>query len=300
MPRHIFDNDEPLLDYGAIDELALLGIGDRGYADVEPPYGGNEVFDDHFERRAAEIQRAPPGTRSVQVTHPKNGPWSGNNQLGIQQPFAPNSNNEQTILKLDEWGFPEVWTVLLGVTYDANQLSADTDGFVINCLAVVGCGGTTQQVSLDWKNGTSFSAPMNALNIIARYFATPDSVPSDLRLNVTIAKGKLTSTPPTNTRDFVATAGAFSGVVEVPQYTQRLYLVGSGGATPPGAVYDPANFLKFSANSAVTAGTVQKIRADQILNYSAGYPLGRSSRFVSYFNGTAGTVPGSLIFELGL
>lgn len=299
MPKNVFDNDEDLLDYNAIDAYSALRIGDDGFANVWPPPEADFLFHDQFERRAREMQRSPNNLQPVYEVRQRNGAWSGNNQLGIEQPFAPNANNEQTILKLDEWGFPEVWSVLLGITYDAGQLVNDTDGFSVNCKAIIGCGGTTQEASIDWKNGTSFSAPMNALNIIARYTAS-DNVPSDLRLRVQISKGKMNNFHPTNTRDIVALSGAFSNIVEIPQFAQRLYLVGSGTAFAPGIIYDAANFIKFSANSATTAGTVQKVRADQMLNFSSGYPIARFSRFLSYFNGTAGTVAGSLIFELGL
>lgn len=253
MPRQIFDNGEPLLDYGAMDELSELGMGDRGYTDVDPPYGSNEIFGDQFERRAREKNRdgGVPGVPSVAVLDPKNGSWSGNNQLGIEQPFAPDANNRQTILKLDEWGFPDIWTISLGL----NAFTPTAGGFDVTALIQYGAGGVTQEVEIDWLNGSGITLPMNALNVIAQYNLineeVPGEVPSDLRLRVSISRRPAHDLRPT--RSFWVTTPA--NVFAIPPFAKALH-ISSISAAP-----NPFNFY----NQAVVAAFITRTTGPNVL-----------------------------------
>jgi len=126
---------------------------------------------------------------------PPNGPWSGSNHLGQQVIFAPDANNRQSILKMDEWGPPEMWTVSLGFT--AHQYANDFNaGCEVIAEITFGSGGATQYLECSWVNGTQLSLPMNTISIGARYqqagltpFVAGFIAPSDLVLSVQIARG---------------------------------------------------------------------------------------------------------------
>ena len=174
-------------------------LGSEDAARVEPGINQDEVFDDQFERRSHEIQRTPGSDDAISIVPSKRGPWTGNNQLGIERGFAPDANNRQSILKLDEWGFPEVWTLCLGLTYDAELYGSGggiTGAFGILAQVEFGTGGVIQIVEVDWCQGVSIPLPMNALNVIASYSAVPTelglpALPDDLRLRANIVRGTL-------------------------------------------------------------------------------------------------------------
>lgn len=103
------------------------------------------------------------GVPLVGMVVPRNGGWSGDNQLGRQQPYGPDNRGRQTILKMDEWGPPEIWTVSLYLT----QAIEDFNGFGVTAEIGFGVGGSTQVVKVDWVNGCQISLPMNAINVMA-------------------------------------------------------------------------------------------------------------------------------------
>src|SRR5690348_14003177 len=92
----------------------------------EPALDSQEFGDDGMARRKLENTpvMAPHQLTPVAPVIPSNGSWTGNNQLGIELPFAPDSNNRQTILKLDEWGPPDVWTISLFTRDDLQVFQA--------------------------------------------------------------------------------------------------------------------------------------------------------------------------------
>lgn len=293
-----------------LEDLAAGVLG--GFNDDERVFeeqfneSGVALMDDQFERRAREIGRKTPPTQPVSVFPAFKGPWSGNNQLGIEQPFAPNANNEQTILKLDEWGFPEVWTVMLGSNFnplDVNNTSPSFTGdFYVNCLAVIGSGGATQEVSMDWMNGTVFRAPMNALNIVAR-FQNSARAPSDLRLRVTISRGALPGFPPQNTRPFFAAAGTTSDNVPVPLFAKSFRVVGGFGddfSPAPGAVFAANNQFRFKSQVTNSLYLASLDAADALQFMSNGIPLPRFTRWLAYRNNGGSDVGGQYIFDLAL
>lgn len=229
MPRQIFDDDEPLLDYGDMDQLAELGIGDRGYANVEPPGGSNHLFGDQFERRARELaHRSNPQSPIVQDLPIRSHPmWDGNNEIGQSVPFAPDALNRQMVLKMPTWGPPRVWTIALGI----NQVADVSQRWGVKALIQAGTGGAIQEIQIDWTQGTSIQVVANAITIIAEWrfdFAT-DERPSDAVLTATVSEyGGLCSIPPTFSQELqrintLLPAGQ-TDAFAIPRFARQLML----------------------------------------------------------------------------
>lgn len=184
-------------------------------------------------------RREPPKKAlSVVVRDALDGPWSGNNNLGYETAFAPDTNNRQVILKLPEWGMPGVWTLMLGLRYTRSYwpLTAPYSYFEIKAELTIGSGGTTQDMVVDWKRGASVTMPMNALNVHAVYSfpAGTPSFPPDLRLIATLSQGPA-SKPwnasytarmmPSDDVTLLYTAGnANTLVTPIPQFAQKVVL----------------------------------------------------------------------------
>lgn len=241
---------------------------------LEPGYHQDEFFDDQFERRASEKTRTPVASQAVSVISPKTGPWTGNNQLGIQRAFGPDENNRQTILKLDEWGFPELWTLALGLDFAAN-LWVPSGGpsaafFDVTAIIEFGVGGVIQTCEIDWVNGTSIVLPMNALNVIAQYnFQTPSEAaepsepPLDLRLRASLAKGQLTQTQPV--RSYVLV----SGTIDIPPFAQKMkVLIQNPNDGEAFDFYSSVNPVLFNSGTIVSGGiNVANFMPCQLVEY---------------------------------
>lgn len=295
MPKSIFDDEDgPSFDMISIDELAALGIGDRGFAHVSPERGGDSLFEDQFERRAREIDRRPNGLKNVSILPPKTGPWSANNQFGIEQPFAPDARNRQTILKLPEWGFPQVWSVQLGITVPTQA----TNVYNVMASVEIGVGGTTETVEIDWANGTSFSVVTNALNISAFYFRS-SNIPSDLRLKAMVGRRTLPGSAPK--RSFSALIPPLGGSSEfsIEKYTKSITLLPRAFTSTPYAI----DFLvQFAAST--TSAVISEISGAQILAAGNGATIDvpGGARVIRIINNGAGpgTTQYNLIYNLGL
>lgn len=219
----------PPVELSDSEEAFYERLGGDADVRLEPGINQDEVFDEQFERRAHEIQRTPGSSNAVSVVPTKKGPWSGNNQLGIERAFAPDANNRQTILKLDEWGFPQMWTLALGLTYDAEAYGSSglvTGNFGVVAEVEFGTGGVIQYVEIDWKMGTSIVLPMNALNVVASFSSVPTeggevALPPDLRLRANVVHGALTQASPTRTIDLATTNGS----TLIPPFAKRFRLV---------------------------------------------------------------------------
>jgi len=228
MPRNIFDDDAALLDYGSIDEMSEMGLGTRGFVNVDPLDGDDWTFNDDFRERASELTRRPSNLEPVYILPLKNGMWSGNNQLGTLQRFQTNAQNEQTILKLDEWGFPRVWTVHLEMEYDATVPST----FDVIAKVTAGIGGNTIDFEVDWSKGASFSFAFNALNVVAK-FNDATNPPSDLRLGVNIGHYPKPGARPTRTfTNLLCSAGGFI-FLTVPRFAKYYRILPTAGPGSP-------------------------------------------------------------------
>lgn len=161
---------------------------ERGY----PVFGSDNshTFQDDFALRA-QRQRARQQPAGILPVYPlplrNHAMWAGNNEIGQEVAFAPDANNRQTILKMGEWGFPEVWTIMLGIVYTPDVPDISVFNIIANISA--GVGGAVQEFRVDWNSGTIIRCVMNAVVITAEY-SIAASVPSDLRLRATIARGR--------------------------------------------------------------------------------------------------------------
>lgn len=232
-----------------LDPGFLYELGEDANVRLEPGYNQDEIFDDQFERRSREIQRTPSASNAVNVIPSKQGPWSGNNQLGIERAFAPDADNRQTILKLDEWGFPEMWTLCLGLNDFSHIQDPFPIAFEVTALLEFGSGGVVQQVEVDWLNGTCITLPMNALNVVASYSQGTGegttSIPADLRLRATLVRGRSHFARPTRTVRFVQ--GQTS--CRIPPFAKNAFMAPNlslPGLTPF-SFYSSGNYAELSA-----------------------------------------------------
>ncbi len=265
------------------------------------------LVDDFSLRAARHQQKQAPGTPiSANLPLRQHPMWSGNNELGFQLSYSDinvgflakgDSVDRQTILKLNEWGAPEVWSVMLGISYD-ETFANPTTGFRVICEAQIGCGGTTQEVLIDWKRGTCFSAPMNAITVNAT-FSAAIGIPPDLRIRATIAKGDLSTIPPTySVSPPIIGAATLSELVPIPPFAQRIYLMGQEFVG--NNIYNAGNSL-FLYGSTNVGSKLAELPADAMLSFSSGLPIPALARYVAYNNqAIAGLVQPIFVFELSL
>ena len=194
--------------------------------------------------------------RTVQKVAPveqRRGIWSGSNELGYYLEIEGSTDLRKSVLKLSEWGMPKIWTIMLGV--DTNNVNFLTTPTVFGLIAelAAGAGGTTQEVEVDWVNGTCVSLPMNALSVIVRYDQELAGIPVDygtLRTRVTLCEGvRPGGIPPIRTLHNSGSAiasGSFTQYVEVPAFARKLAVYTLGDQQ--NILFNPANRLYFTAN----------------------------------------------------
>lgn len=219
---------------------------DKDRVRLEPHIDQDEVFDDQFERRAHEIQRVPGAADGIAIIPAKRGPWTGNNQLGNERAFAPDENNRQTILKLDEWGFPRQWTLSLGLTYDTRLYDPAGSFFSMTAEVEFGVGGVTQFLEMDWLQGAAIALPMNALNVVASFNpglnegGQPISLPEDLRLRASLCHGQISGLNPTRTKVFATGVDSF---IEIPSFARDVRIFSTTDA--PFLFYSALDTIEF-------------------------------------------------------
>lgn len=197
----------PDLESLELERLQRSGIVEQ-YSTDDAPSSAN----DQFVRRSQEIDSKPKGLTPVTVVPDRSGPWSAYIGLGNQIPYKPDASGSQTILELPEWGFPEVWSIVLGLDYD-KDLYDDPVGpmppfFEVTALIDFGAGNVTQSLEMDWLNGSAISLPMNTTKVRAFYQSPEVSEagsfppPSDLLLRVSVVRGPLPGARPTRSHYF--------------------------------------------------------------------------------------------------
>lgn len=126
--------------------------------------------------------------------------WSGSPNLGSLCDYEPDVNGNQTILKLDEWGYPEVWTLTLTLDHgEYEDFPGTSVGAEITAVVTYGTGGASHTIEMDWNDGARISLPMDSIQVNAKYNLTTDAFgqiipPPDLRLGAQIARGACKST----------------------------------------------------------------------------------------------------------
>lgn len=270
-------------------------LGEHSEIRLEPGYNQDEFFDDQFERRAHEKTRTPSANNAINIVPAKQGPWSGNNNLGTERAFAPDENNRQTILKLPEWGFPQVWSVML----DLKSTDTDFTDFDVTAEVEVGSGGALEILDLDWNRGTSFSVVTNALNIIASYSNTTD-LPDDLRLTARVGQYPLYGQAPTRTfKVLQPTTGTF--IQLVPRYAKAInFLSNFSGAGVD--IFDSGVEIRFLGNPGNVATLKAFITGPNLLTrYTGRMIIPGGTNAIAIFNPNfIQPLSCTMVFELGL
>src|SRR6185369_13784875 len=96
------------------------------------------IENDDIERRILEHAENEKHVLNVRDLEARKGWWSNLNQLGVRVPFQPPVGREQvpiTILRLDEAGFPQVWTLALGM-----ETIGDVVDGAFDCVAEIDFG----------------------------------------------------------------------------------------------------------------------------------------------------------------
>jgi hypothetical protein len=182
----------------------------------------------------ADDRRQPIVARVAPVI-PRTGAWSGDNQLGGVVPFQRNARATQTILKMDEWGPPELWTISLCIN---ERPASDLFLFDVEAEINFGVGGATQTLKCDWNVGTQVTVVMNAVNVIARYRGVSIGIAEDsMKLSVQIGRGArpMTGIPPIYTvikGENLLTTEAVRA--DLPNFTKSVRLMASSLSAPGG------------------------------------------------------------------
>lgn len=231
----------------------------------------------------------------VPVT-PSNGSWSGNNQLGTETKFAPDSNNRQTVLKLDEWGPPEIWTVSLYIRDDLQTFN----GLDIAAIVEFGAGGSTQTIELDWSNGTQISLPMNAVNVIAvvRSVTAFNSEGPGLHLGVQLSRGRRGGSIPPRFTIASAVVMPIAGIqtFQIPNFAKNVVLIADDlGSTSK--LYNVG--VDVAANTGLPSGgtDVAVLDGTQLLSGNK-LPVIGGARSVIVTNGSGASFTYSIYAEL--
>lgn len=248
------------------------------------------LIDTTFERKVADAEPADPPL-PVLKTEPLKGIWTGNNNLGIRRSFEPDARQRQSVIMLPEMGFPQVWTIALGIVGFPSGLF---NGFNVRGILEFGVGGATDVIEVDWINGVQLSLTMNALNVIAEFSDLDiDTEGQGLELVVTLARG---SRPGGSQRPvvtlaeniaMVATTGD-SGLIEIPKFATRVCAVPTTAtAAAIAAFYSGTTLLTLRSGNLAGHATVALSGLE--LASLRGADVTGQARFARLFN--TGAVP---------
>lgn len=257
------------------------------------------LYRDPFPNR---VRTPTKGASHVVTIESQKGYWSGNNQFGNLALIEPDDNDQQTILKLDEMGFPRLWTVSLGIAIGADletwRLSGD--GYSVQAIINFGSGGSTQQIICDWINGTQLSLVTNSLNIIARYENLDPLEVENTRLSVQVGHGARSGrTAPVVTiaqnEEFSPTEDNFYAI---PPFVNRVKFLPA--STPPNTeFFADFRFGIYTANSGAAQPIVYVLGSEYRDLFPDGLPVAGGGRFVRVTNTNVGLTRNlSIIGEL--
>lgn len=267
------------------------------------------LLDTRIDEEALLATKRDTSSPIVQIAHPRKGIWSGNNQLGVELPFSPDSNRMQTIFKMDEWGFPEVWTVSLAFAFPgpagAFELPAG-QFFDATAQVLYGAGGITQEFECDWVDGTIFSLPMNAINVRARWndFAAflGVAVPEGVRLSVQIARGSIrharaTKSIPFNAPNIPGPPFLVAGT-RIPAFAKSAIVVPID-TNDAATLYAGTFFLQFMPNADPAAPPIMTVPGN-LLGPTTSFkvPIPALAHYVRVVNTALTAATGVVIFNL--
>lgn len=260
--------------------LLLLGA-------CEPALESSQFGDDDpMARRVNENKNVSTHGKELQpvaVVVPSHGWWSGSGNVGTEVPFAPDTQNRQTILSLPEIGAPEIWTVSLYLT----QAVADFKDFDVTGRVEFGAGGSTQIVELDWMNGAQISVPCNAINVIAEYQNIDvTTAGSGIRLGVQVSRGRRggNQTPRmTMLENVVIPANSvFPVLIPIPAFASKIHVLPTTISSAAVLYSATTHLATFSGNGAGAFNT-GLVNGDNLLQ-TDGIPVSASARFVKFTN----------------
>lgn len=241
----------------------------------------------------------PPAVPVVATITPRNGGWSGDNQLGYMAKYGPDKRQRQTILKLDEWGPPEMWTISLFV----DQKLELFNGFNVKALINFGAGGSTQTIELDWLNGAQISLPMNAVNVVATFENVSVTTEGQgLSVGVQLSRGSRGGTiPPTRTliEQFARTTGTITDLIEIPNFARRICVAPTDMTAAERAVfYSITTTLNLYAGNSGVGSIPVMIAGDRTEAGLLCAPVIKGARFFAVQNDGAQTIRFSAYAEL--
>lgn len=225
-----------LLAFTLLLQACNDGLGEDAYEPDERESAmplASGPYEDMLNRETGMVACVPPPP-GIQA------PWSGSQNLGAIAEFGPDSSNRQTVLKLDEWGPPEIWTLSLGIDFRGTWPITDPlvmQGYILQAEVSFGAGGATQLITVDWLQGVQLSMPMNSISVVAKYNSVspalgyPVNPPDDLRLSAMLGRGSRSGRFPPSIMN-VLTDGDFSVVgatrvqyLEIPPFAYELEIL---------------------------------------------------------------------------
>lgn len=245
-----------------------------------------------YEALYASVPRAKPGVKAVPVivADPKIGPWTGNQNLGSTRVWDPDALGRQTIFKMPEWGMPQVWTVSLGL----DSTGSNWDGvasFDLTAEVVIGVGGTTQLVELDWVAGSCLIVPANAIEVVARLYTDSSnniySNPGNIHLSAMVARGSVGV--PSATRSFrfaVDNAVGSSATMRIPSFAKWMSVI-NGSNTGAGQTSAYAATMRYEFLTGSGGNIVTEMYGDMLVNLGGVVPIPATARYFKVWNASA-------------
>lgn len=263
-------------------------------------------LDESMFAEARRDQKTP----HVALAYPRQGVWSGKNQLGVELPFSLDSERMQTIFKMDEWGFPEVWTISLAL-----QLPVDlTEGQIFDIVGEInfGSGGIMQSFEVDWVEGTIFCLPMNAVNVRAKW--SPRAViegvlpPDGIRVSTIVSRGSIRHARATLTNfmgslpvgEFFRNTFVVPNIfLPIPAFAKSVVVVPTGPADAA-PLYDSDSSLRFLMNNNTAVPATILTVPGNFLGPTTSFkvPIPATARYFTFFNGGEVPVSGQFIWNL--
>lgn len=218
--------------------------------------------------------------------------WSGSPNIGSLCDYEPDANGRQTILKLDEWGYPEVWTVTLTLNSDEFEAFAGTSvGANIVAEITYGTGGASHTFEMDWNDGARISLPMDSIQVNAKYNLTSDAFgelvpPPNMQLGVQLARGTCVSNATLTVRlsyELSAITDSTVNIGRIPALCKEFSFFNSNvNYNAAGGVNCAALMFQIAQSDFPFGSMSRNMRPGSIVEY-AKYPVLGGERFMRLY-----------------